>query len=184
VAYAVFNSDQKEMWVNVMYRAGNDDIPIITNTVPSTTTQRTWNYVSNVTGIDATRAVAGPYLSADIGKTSRLTAEVRYGFVDHGPHSMEAALRMNMSHDNYRDNGEVKRNDVGAAFRYVYNRTYGVDIVSVVLHVPACDEHDPVAGILEHAAAVVGCGSDDRLELVARRRLPVLAERRDHTVVA
>ena len=127
VAYAVFNSDQKEMWVNVMYRAGNDDIPIVTNTVPSTTS-RTWNYVSNVGGIDATRAVVGPYLSADLGKTSRLTAEVRYGFVDHGPHSMEAAFRMNMSHDNYRDNGEVTRNDVGAAFRYVYNRTYGIDL--------------------------------------------------------
>jgi hypothetical protein len=127
VAYAVFNSDQKEMWVNVMYRAGNDDIPLVTNTVPSTTS-RQWNYVSNVGGIDATRAVAGPYLSADLGKTSRLTAEVRYGFVDHGPHSMEAVVRANMNHDNYLDNGEVTRNDFGAAFRYVYNRTYGVDL--------------------------------------------------------
>ena len=127
VAYAISNSDQKELWVNVMYRAGNDDIPIITNTLPSTTS-RSWLYLSSVTGIDATRAVPGPYLSADLGKTSRLTTEVRYGFVDHGPHSMEAAFRVNMNHDTYRDNGEVTRNDVGGALRYVYNRTYGVDI--------------------------------------------------------
>jgi hypothetical protein len=126
VAYAISNSDQKELWVNVMYRAGNDDIPIITNTVPNA--GRTWTYTSNVTGIDATRAVVGPYLSADLGKTSRLTAEVRYGFVDHGPHSMEAAVRMNMNKDNYRDNGAVTRNDFGGAVRYVYNRTYGIDL--------------------------------------------------------
>jgi len=126
VAYAVFNSDQKELWVNVMYRAGNDDIPIVTNTVPNA--GRTWTYTSNVIGIDATRAVPGPYLSADLGKTSRLTAEVRYGFVDHGPHSMEGVVRMNMNKDNYRDNGAVARNDFGGAFRYVYNRTYGVDL--------------------------------------------------------
>jgi hypothetical protein len=126
LAYAVFNSDQKELWVNVMYRAGNDDIPIITNTVPNS--GRTWTYTSSVNGIDATRAVPGPYLSADLGKTSRLTAEVRYGFVDHGPHSMEGVVRMNMNKDNYRDNGAVARNDFGGAFRYVYNRTYGVDL--------------------------------------------------------
>jgi len=126
VAYAISNSDQKEMWVNVMYRAGNDDIPFITNTTPNAA--RSWTYTSSVTGIDATRLVPGPYLSADLLKTSRLTTELRYGFVDHGPHSMEAALRLNMNHDTYRDNGEATRNDVGGAFRYVYNRTYGVDI--------------------------------------------------------
>jgi hypothetical protein len=111
-----------------MYRAGNDDIPLTTNTVPTVGGARTWNYVSNVTGIDATRAVPGPYRSTDLDKTSRLTAEVRYGFVDHGPHSMEGVVRANMNHDNYLDNGEVKRNDLGAAFRYVYNRTYGIDV--------------------------------------------------------
>lgn len=126
VAYAIANSDQKEMWVNVMYRAGNDDIPFITNTTPNAA--RSWTYTSNVSGIDATRLVPGPYLSGDLLKTSRLTTEFRYGFVDHGPHSMEAAFRVNMNHDTYRDNGETTRNDVGGALRYVYNRTYGVDI--------------------------------------------------------
>jgi len=125
-AYAVFNTDQKELWVNLMYRAGNDDIPIITNTTPDS--NRTWKYTSNVTGIDATRLVAGPYLSADLTKTSRLTAEVRYSFIDHGPHSMEALARLNLNKDNYRDNASAQRNDIGAAVRYTYNRTYGLDL--------------------------------------------------------
>jgi hypothetical protein len=124
-AYALYNSDAREMWFNVMYRAGNDDIPFITNTTPAA--NRTWNYTSSVTGIDTTRAVAGPYLATDVLKTSRLTTEVRYSFIDRGPHSFEAMARMNMNHDTYRDNAEAKRNDFGGAVRYIYNRTYGVD---------------------------------------------------------
>jgi hypothetical protein len=127
VAYAISNSDSRELWVNVMYRAGNDDIPFITNTTPSTTS-RTWNYTSNVVGIDTTRAVAGPYLAADMSKTSRLTTEVRYGFIDRGPHSLEVAGRVNFNHDTYQDAAEAKRNDVGGAVRYVFNRTYGIDL--------------------------------------------------------
>lgn len=124
-AYALYNSDAREMWFNVMYRAGNDDIPFITNTTPAA--NRTWNYTSSVTGIDTTRAVAGPYLATDVLKTSRLTTEVRYSFIDRGPHSFEAMARMNMNHDTYRDNAEAKRNDFGGAVRYIYNRTYGLD---------------------------------------------------------
>ena len=126
VAYALYNSDQKELWFNVMYRAGNDDIPLVTNTLP-TGPNRTWTYTSTVAGIDATRAVAGPYMSGDLTKTSRLTAEVRYSFIDHGPHSMEAMARMNLNKDTYGDNASAQRNDLGAAVRYTYNRTYGLD---------------------------------------------------------
>jgi hypothetical protein len=125
VGYALFNSDQKELWFNVMFRAGNDDIPFITNTSPLP--DRSWNYTNNVRGLDSTRLAVGPYRSSDLSKTSRVTAEVRYGFVDHGPHSMEAVARMNFNKDNYSDNAEATRNDIGAAFRYVYNRTYGID---------------------------------------------------------
>jgi hypothetical protein len=125
VAYAVFNSDQRELWLNLTVKAGNDDIPLITATSPSNT--RTWNYTSTVTGIDATRTVPGPYLSTDLGKTSRITAEARYGFIDRGPHSLEFMGRMNVNRDTYVDQAAAKRNDVGGAVRYVYNRTWGVD---------------------------------------------------------
>jgi hypothetical protein len=126
IAYAVFNSDLNELWVNVMYRAGNDDIPFITNTRPNA--NRTWTYTSSVGGIDTTRATPGPYLSADLQKTSRFTTEVRYSFVDRGPHSMEVMGRFNVNTDTYRDNAEAKRNDFGGAVRYIYNRTYGLDL--------------------------------------------------------
>jgi hypothetical protein len=126
VAYAVFNSDQRELWFNVMYRAGNDDIPFITNTTPSN--NRTWTYSSTVGGIDATRTVPGPYLTTDLAKTSRLTTEVRYSFIDAGPHSAEVMGRVNLNHDTYQDNAEAKRNDVGGAVRYIYNRTWGLDL--------------------------------------------------------
>jgi hypothetical protein len=126
VAYAIFNSDARELWVNVMYKAGNDDIPFITNTTPNA--GRTWTYTSSVAGIDTTRVVAGPYLATDLLKTSRLTTEIRYSFIDRGPHSMEVMGRVNMNHDTFRDNAEAKRNDFGGAVRYIYNRTYGVDI--------------------------------------------------------
>ena len=126
VAYAMFNSDSRELWFNVMYKAGNDDIPFITNTTPNA--GRTWTYSSTVGGIDATRAVAGPYLAVDLTKTSRLTTEVRYSFIDRGPHSLEVMGRMNLNHDTYRDLAEAKRNDIGGAVRYIYNRTYGIDV--------------------------------------------------------
>jgi hypothetical protein len=126
VGYAIFNADNRELWVNVMYKAGNDDIPFITNTTPAA--NRTWAYSSNVGGIDATRAVPGPYLAVDLSKTSRLTTEVRYSFIDRGPHSMEVMGRVNLNHDTYRDLAEATRNDVGGALRYIYNRTYGIDL--------------------------------------------------------
>jgi hypothetical protein len=126
VAYAIYNSDARELWVNVIYKAGNDDIPFITSTSPGA--NRTWAYTSNVNGIDADPgAGVRAYVAADMRKTSRLTTEVRYSFIDRGPHSAEVVGRMNLNHDTYIDNAEAKRNDVGTAVRYIYNRTYGVD---------------------------------------------------------
>ncbi len=132
VAYAVFNSDERELWLNVMGSIGNDDIPIITNTTPNAS--RTWTYRSNVGGIDSTRATPGPYLSSDVFRARRVTAEARYSFIDRGPHSAELAGRFNLNKDQFRDPGVnngtafVERNDLGAALRYVYNRTYGFDL--------------------------------------------------------
>ncbi|HXF95020.1 MAG TPA: hypothetical protein VNI61_02840 [Gemmatimonadales bacterium] len=125
-AYAVFNSDERELWFNVMWKAGNDDIPIITGTTPAS--NRTWSYGSVVRGIDSTRTTPGPYLSGDLLKTRRLTGEVRYSFIDRGPHSIETMVRVNMNKDDYRDNASAERNDVGGAVRYVYNRTWGLDL--------------------------------------------------------
>jgi hypothetical protein len=125
VAYAVMNSDERELWLNLMVALGNDDIPFITLTSPGA--GRTWQYRSGVSGIDSTRATPGPYRSTDLDRTRRVTGEVRYGFIDRGPHSAEFAGRVNFNKDDFLDTASVTRNDVGGAVRYVYNRTYGLD---------------------------------------------------------
>jgi hypothetical protein len=126
VAYAIMNSDERELWATFMASVGNDDIPIITNTVPGA--NRSWIYRSGVGGIDSTRTVPGPYLASDIHRARRLQGELRYSFIDRGPHSMELMGRVAMNRDEFQDQASVERNDVGGAFRYVYNRTYGFDL--------------------------------------------------------
>lgn len=126
VAYALMNSDEKELWATVMFSAGNDDIPIITGTTPAA--NRTWTYRSTVGGIDSTRATPGPYLSTDIHRARRMMADLRYSFIDRGPHSMEVMGRVSLNKDEFQDAASVERNDVGGSVRYVYNRTYGLDL--------------------------------------------------------
>jgi hypothetical protein len=87
VAYALKNSDENELWLNVMTQFGNDAIPVLSNTSPNA--QRTWTYNDIVQGITATRgAGASAYLSEDIGDFTRIEPEIRYSFIDRGPHSM------------------------------------------------------------------------------------------------
>jgi hypothetical protein len=130
-AYAFKNSDEQELWFNVMSQFGNDAIPVVSNTVPNA--QRTWTYNDIVNGIRATRGSAAAqqtaYLSSDIGDFVRIEPELRYGFIDRGPHSMEAALRYVIARETYADNSEANQNNIGAAVRYMFDRTWGGDIL-------------------------------------------------------
>jgi hypothetical protein len=127
VAYAAFNSDERELWFNLMVKAGNDDIPLITGTQPNAS--RGWSYRNTVAGVRATMLAPDTvYLSSHLGDTRRVTGEARYGFIDRGPHSAEVALRVNLNKDTYADNAVAERNDVGGALRYVLNRTWGLDL--------------------------------------------------------
>lgn len=127
-AYALRNSDENELWLNVMTQFGNDAIPVVSNTSPNA--QRTWTYTDIVQGITATRGTgAAAYLSEDIGDFVRIEPEVRMSFIDRGPHSMEAALRYVLARETYDDNSEAKQNNVGAAVRYMFDRTWGGDIL-------------------------------------------------------
>lgn len=119
VAYAIYNSDAKEAWLNIEFKSGNDAIPLATNSTPSTT--RTWNYTAGVTGVPA-------FLNTQLGDFTRMTTEVRYAFIDRGPHSMEAGAAFNMNTDNYLTGDKLKQNSVFGRIRYVNNRTYGVDL--------------------------------------------------------
>src|SRR5688572_4110162 len=130
LAYALFNSDEREMWVNVMTQFGNDAIPITSNTLPNA--QRTWSYTDVVPGISATRSTVvaqqRAYLSTDIGDFFRVEPEFRYSFIDRGPHSMEFATRLVIAREQYADNSEASQNSVGAAIRYMFDRTWGGDL--------------------------------------------------------
>jgi len=125
VAYAIFNSDAKEAWLNVMFKAGNDAIPLATNSVPLTTGVRGWNYTAGVINVPTFVNAAGV---SQLGDYTRLTAEARYAFIDHGPHSMEVGAAFNTNTDNYLTGDKLKQNSVFGRVRYVNNRTYGLDL--------------------------------------------------------
>lgn len=131
VAYALKNSDENELWLNVMTQFGNDAIPILSNTVPNA--QRTWTYNDVVQGIRQTRgsttAAQLAYLSKDIGDFTRIEPEIRYSFIDRGPHSVEMAGRFVFAREQYADNSEAKQNNIGGAIRYMFDRTWGGDIL-------------------------------------------------------
>jgi hypothetical protein len=131
VAYALQNSDERELWLNVMTQFGNDAIPILSNTSPNA--QRTWTYSDVVAGIAATRSsvVANQksYLDTDIGDFTRIEPEIRYSFIDRGPHSVETALRFVYANETYSDNSEATQNNVGGAIRYMFDRTFGFDVL-------------------------------------------------------
>jgi len=126
VAYAIFNSDAKEAWLNVMFKAGNDAIPLATNTGVAANT-RNWNYTAGVTGVPTFMGGANANV-AQISDYTRLTTEVRYAFIDRGPHSMEVGGAFNINTDNYLTGDKLKQNSVFGRVRYVNNRTYGVDL--------------------------------------------------------
>jgi len=126
VAYAIFNSDAKEAWLNVMFKAGNDAIPLATNTGVTANT-RYWSYTAGVNGVPTFMGGANANVS-QISDYTRLTTEVRYAFIDHGPHSMEVGAAFNTNTDNYLTGDKLKQNSLFGRVRYVNNRTYGVDL--------------------------------------------------------
>lgn len=132
-AYWIFNSDSREMSLNVEFKAGNDDIPLLTNTsISSAGTGPHWVYSDGVQGVQAARlAGGGPnavYVSGDLGDFNRESVELRYGFVDRGPHSMEFGLGGNFNSETYSDNSKAKQTSFFGRIRYVYQRTYGLDL--------------------------------------------------------
>jgi len=148
LAYALLNSDENEAWVNVMAQFGNDGIPIITNTTPAT--NRTWTYRDIADGISALRTGTNankPYMYSDVGDYFRVEPEVRYGFIDRGPHSMEVMARLVFANETYADNAEAKQSAFGTAVRYMFDRTWGGDLMlfrnnSFTYTDPSGAEHD------------------------------------------
>ena len=126
VAFAPFHEDQKEAWVNVEFSLGNDNIPLLTNR-SSVTNNTTWNTTDAVGGVSATHGGV-PFSARDIKTTRRLTGELLYGFVDHGPHSINLGASYNLNKDNYQNTATAEVNSVFGRIRYVYERTWGLDV--------------------------------------------------------
>jgi hypothetical protein len=129
VAYAPLNSDARELWFVSSVQFGDDGLPLVTTYVPSKDGELRWRYLDDVAGISDTRPSGAPYLSTDMDHFVRSTSEIRYGFTNHGAHSLEANARVSLNSETYRDGAEATNHAVGGALRYAYNHTWGVDVV-------------------------------------------------------
>jgi hypothetical protein len=133
VAFWPLNSDANEMSINLQWKVGDDDIPLVTNTsISQTSSGPRWSYRDAVQGLSALRsgnaaAANAAYMSSDLGDFAKLYAEARYGFVDRGSHSMELGVGSGINTETYSDNAKAKLNTLFGRVRYVYERTYGLD---------------------------------------------------------
>ena len=130
-ALALVNKSSHLLWLFSGWQFGNDGIPILTQISPSRDGRQTWVYSDMVGGISTTRTGPGAgvaYRSSDIDKYYRSVNEVRYGFVDQGPHSLQADVRLSLNREDYLDAARVTHNAVGAGIRYTLNRTWGLDL--------------------------------------------------------
>jgi hypothetical protein len=132
VAYALQNSDENELWIDAFVKVGNDGVPIVSNTSLSADRSK-WTWSDAITGISATRTnlPAGQrvaYTNGDIGDFFRSYYEMFWGTIDRGPHSAQAAIRLNINNEEYADKSKIVDNAFGGSIRYIYDRTYGLNL--------------------------------------------------------
>jgi hypothetical protein len=131
VGYALGNTDQNQLWVMATVKAGNDAIPVVTNWAINS--DRANVYSEAIRGVNATRGNGadgkplGAYLPINTGDFVRTLAEVHYGFIDKGPHSVSSAAGLSHTKETYDDGAEIKQMAVGGRLRYYYDRTYGFE---------------------------------------------------------
>src|SRR6185436_712929 len=96
-------------------KAGNDGIPIVTNTGLSAD-RNSFTYTDAITGVSTTRsAVAAQqvaYRATDVGDFIRMKSEMEYSFVDRGPHSLWSSCGFAINHETYADQAEIKQTGV------------------------------------------------------------------------
>jgi hypothetical protein len=132
VAYALKNSDENELWVNAFVKVGNDAVPIVTNT-EIRADRSAFDYVDAIAGVSATRtnlplASRTAYRAADIGDIFRSYYEIFWGAIDRGPHSVATTIRFNLNNEEYADQSKVTHNAIGFGGRYMYDRTWGLNV--------------------------------------------------------
>lgn len=131
LAYALGNTDKKQIWYMFNVKAGNDGVPIVSN--PSLTSDRGITFRDAIQGVSDTRGVdkngnqLAAYQPSNTGDFVRTYQELTYGFIDKGPHSFTSAAGFSWSRETYDDGAEIKQSAIGATLRYYYDRTYGVE---------------------------------------------------------
>ncbi|HSD31050.1 MAG TPA: hypothetical protein VLB49_04010 [Gemmatimonadales bacterium] len=116
----------KEAWINLEWSLGNDNIPLLTNR-SSITNNTSWNTTDAVGGVSATHGGV-PYSARDLKTTKRFTGELLYGFADRGPHSLNLGASYSLNKDDYQNTATASVNSVFGRIRYVYERTWGLDV--------------------------------------------------------
>jgi len=123
LGYAVMNTNADELWLHFVGRAGTDVMPLVTDNYVETG-GRDWSYRDGVTGISGTRAEgAGPYLAADIKRSTTLEGEVRWSRQDWGSSSFESVVRLGWTTEDYRDGGGTDFSTVGVDVVYGWRHT-------------------------------------------------------------
>ncbi|HYT70315.1 MAG TPA: hypothetical protein VEK78_02965 [Gemmatimonadales bacterium] len=129
LGFMPWNSDAKYLLLTANFKAGNDMVPQVSSL---SLNQQNNQIVTReaIRGVSATRtgSFAGqPYASINTGDATRWMFDVRYGWLDKGPHSFTSAWGASVEDETYDDGAKVKLRAVGATLRYMYDRTYGIN---------------------------------------------------------
>ena len=132
IGYALQNSDENELWIAAWAKVGNDAVPIVSSTSLSADRSR-WTFSDAINGVSATRtnlpaASRVAYTNEDIGDFFRSYYELWWGTIDRGPHSAQVTLRYNINNEEYADKSKVVDNAIGLGARYIYDRTWGLNL--------------------------------------------------------
>jgi len=120
------NTDANYLLLTANFKAGNDMVP----GVSSLSLNQSTNSISArdaVRGVSATRTNGQPYASINTGDATRIMLDLRYGFLDRGPHSFTSAWGFSSESETYSDGATLKLTAIGATWRYMYDRTYGIN---------------------------------------------------------
>jgi len=114
------------MLITTLY-AGNDMVPQLSSMSLGARSSGALAPSEAIKGVSAVRAGGQPYAAIDMGDATRLLFDLRYGFVDKGPHSFTGSWAAAVENETYNDGAKVERFAIGAKMRYYYNRTFGVN---------------------------------------------------------
>lgn len=124
LALLPLNTDAMWGMFTASIKAGNDMVPqVSTLTSPLRAPSRA---VDAIRGVSATRISGQPYASVNTGDATRLLFDWRFGFLDKGHWSVNTATALAIENETYDDNAKIKLVQIGASWRFFYDRTYGV----------------------------------------------------------